>query len=325
MEYRKLGSSDIEVSRLCLGTMTFGDRVSEDDSIRIIHEAMERGINFIDTAHVYIAGESERVVGKALKGRRENMVLASKCGAPDGVAPKNGKMPADLSPQTMVREVEESLDRLGTDYLDVLYLHMPDWDTPLKDIVTTLGSFLEDGKIRAWGASNFPAWYLTALACEAQAQGIAAPVVTENAYNVITRSLEDELVPCIEYLNIGLTCYNPLAGGLLTGKHANGYVEGSRLATWKGYAVRYGAEANLHAVNELVDIAARAGATPVQLSYQWLLSRDFVTSIILGASSLSQFESNLDGCLGTHIEDEQLELCTALWEGLKGSCASYHY
>ena len=321
MEYRILGTSGIRVSRMGLGTMSFGAQVDEATSRLMIDMALDRGVNFLDTADVYAAGESERIVGRAIKGRRDRIVLSTKCGgamSPDA----NDK---GLSRPTILRHVDASLGRLGTDYLDLLFLHFPDPGTSLEDVVLTMGMLISNGKIRAWGLSNFAAWQCCAAAHMAQELHCPGPIASQNAYNLITRGLDDELVPFLGAYGMGLVAFNPLAGGLLTGKHPHGNIAPqSRLGLDEGYAHRYCKPANIAAADKLAELAAAANVTAAQLALKWILDKEHVTSVLCGASKPSQLEDNLDtndlpAC------PEAVLACDALWDEIRGDYFSYHY
>ncbi len=322
MEYRALGATGQIVSRICLGTMTFGAQVSQQEGIAIIREAIDRGVNFIDTADVYTNGQSEIITGKAIRDRRESVILASKC----GLATSASILDRGLSRSTVIRHVEASLKRLGVDYLDILYLHAPDPNVSFGELVQTMNVLIESEKILHYGVSNFAAWQICSLLYTAKEQGTYAPVVSENVYNMLSRSLDDEVVPCIEWHRLGLTVYNPLAGGLLTGKHRKGsFAENCRLSSDKGYIARYCKEQNLNALNTIIEIASEANLSPVALSYQWLLSKEFITSIICGVSSLGQLEENLAACMGPAPALESLVQCDEIWDDIKGDYYNCHY
>lgn len=322
VEYRNLGQTDLRVSRICLGTMTFGAQVSENDAIAIVHEALDLGINFIDTANVYVKGASEIITGKALAGRRDQVILASKC------AGAMSDDPADkgLSRAIVLRHVDDSLTRLGTEYLDLLYLHFPDYNTPIEEIAQTMGELIKSGKIRHYGVSNFPAWMCCALWHVATALNVPTPVATENVYNVITRSLDSELLPFLRTYPLSLVTFNPLAGGLLTGKHAHGDVEpGTRLDVDRGYALRYLKPANIEAADKLAELANQEGRSATELAYQWLLGKNYITSVICGVSKASHLAANVAACDAAPASPETLAQCDLLWSSIKGDYFDYHY
>ena len=321
MEVRNIKGTGLAVSRLCLGTMTFGGQTAEPEALRIIDAAVDAGVNFFDTANIYTGGESERILGKALQGRRDRLVVATKAGGPTFRGP-NG---AGLGRVNLLRSLEESLKRLGTDYIDLYYLHFPDPGVPAEELVETMTDLVRSGKVRYWGVSNFAAWQLCELVCLAKAAGGVAPVVTQSVYNPITRGIEDELLPLLRARNIGLTVFNPLAGGLLTGKHCREKAaEGSRMATDKGYALRYWNERNFDAIDALTGAAEDLGVSLVELCFRWHLGNPCVDAVISGVSSLAQFEENVGYFDTAPLPAETLAVCDAAWASLKGAWFNYH-
>lgn len=319
MLYRNLPSLETQISAMCLGTMTFGGQTDEAESLRIVDCALDRGVNFLDTANIYTGGESERILGKALQGRRDRVVLASKTGGPvKGLGPS-------LGAQRIQDSVEDSLRRLHTDYLDILYLHFPDHKTPPAEYVTACTELIRSGKIRHYGISNFSAWECCEMTCLARELGAIGPCVSENVYSLINRGVEDELIPYLSSHNMGLTAFNPLAGGLLTGKHSRDhYTENTRFALKKGYAQRYWNDRNFDAIDLLKRIAAEEGMTMVELSFQWLLSRPGLTSVICGVSKLSQFQENATYFGDTHLRPEAAQRCEEAWHMIAGQYFHYH-
>ena len=254
MEYTTLGTSGLKVSRVCLGTMTFGGQSDAEESGRIVRAAMDKGVNFIDTANIYPVmkgGVSESIVGESLRGVRDQVVLATKAGGRMG----RGVNDSGLSRAHLVRSVEDSLRRLQTDYIDVFYLHFPDPATPIEETIQTMDMLVRSGKIRYYGLSNYSAWQCCDAVHKAREMGCLAPVVTESVYNLITRGLDDEMVPFLKQSGMGLAVYNPLAGGLLTGKHTRDHAEAnSRYDSDRGYRARYWKERNWDAIEELVSM-----------------------------------------------------------------------
>lgn len=321
MQYRTLPSTGLKVSEICLGTMMFGGQTSAADSREIIACALDNGINFIDTANIYTKGESETILGQSLGGRRGDVVLATKTGGPVGRGPNK----SGLSRRQILTSVEDSLRRLNTDYIDLLYLHFPDAATAPEEYIETLTTLVRSGKIRFWGISNFPAWQCVRVKHLAKEMGAIGPCITQNVYSLINRGIEDELVPMLESYNLGLTAFNPLAGGLLTGKHSRDtYTEGTRFALEKGYAQRYWNDRNFDAVDALKAIAAENGMTLTELSYKWLLSRKHLTAILCGVSKLSQLEENIRYSTGEALPAEVLTACDSVWPMIHGNYFNYH-
>lgn len=317
MEYKMLRGTGLNVSKACLGTMTFGDQLDEIDSITATHKAMDLGINYIDTANVYTKGRSEEIVGKALKDCRQEVVLASKVG--HGVGP--GLDERGLGRKHITNEVENTLRRLQTDYLDLYYMHLPDKDSPLEETVAAMESLVDSGKVRYVGISNFPAWKLADLY---HLSNKSIPKVTQNVYNLLTRGIEDELLPAIKDRDIGVVTFNPLAGGLLTGKHSiEKPVENTRFSDLGGYYKRYWNEENFKAIDALKTIASNMGISVIELSLRWCISQELVDSVIIGISKLTHLESNLNSINNGCLPEEILIFCDEIWSSLKDNRYPY--
>ena len=270
MEYRTLTGTGATVSRISLGSFfTFGGQLPEADAIRMVHRSLEAGINFIDTADVYGRGASETILGKALEGKRDGVVLATKV---------RGNMGPDtyrdvgLHRWHIKRAVEASLKRLRTDCVDILFFHAPDYNTPVEESLEAADLLVREGKVLYLGMSNHAAWQMARAQAIAERERLTKPVVSQVVYNLIARSVERELLPFCQDQKVGVTVYNPLAAGLLTGKHRAdaGPPAGTRFDVNKEYYARYWRESNFAAVEELVKIAAEAGISPVALSFRWL-------------------------------------------------------
>ena len=322
MKYRTLTGTGATVSRVCLGTMTFGDQVDEAESIRMVHRALDAGVNFIDTADVYTKGASETIVGKALKGKRNGVVLASK------VANQSGQYKlkdTGLSRWHVINGVEACLKRLDTDCLDICYLHKPDYKTPLEESMAAFDQLVRQGKVMYVGMSNYAAWQVCQARWICDKRSYSPPVVTQNVYNLLSRGIEQEFVPFIRDLGIGLTVYNPLAGGLLTGKHLRDKApaEGTRFQMNKEYYGRYWLDSNFDALAELMEIAKQAGKKPVELAFQWLAAQDVVDSIIIGFSRMEHLEQNLSAWEG-ELDGDTLKACDSVWKKIKGDSFQYN-
>ena len=292
MEYRHLTATGVVVSRLCLGTMEFGGRVPRDEAIRMTHYALDNGVNFIDTANVYQDGCSESVLGEALQGRRDDVVLATKVRLTRHPERLNSE---GLNRRAVMREAEASLKRLKTDCIDVYYLHVPDPDTPDEETVDTMGDLIRSGKIRYWGVSNYASWQLADMDACAVRRNVPRPILSENVYNLLCRSVEPELVPCLRAHRIGMTVFNPLAGGLLTGKHSFDRVIDGRFNGNKQYMDRYWNEDSFRGVELLRPVAEEAGLSLADLSIKWCAQHDFVDSVLIGATSRSGQRSPVRG------------------------------
>ena len=237
VDYRLLGRSGIRVSPLCLGTMNFGGPTPEDEAIRIIHAALDRGINFMDTANMYNDGESERVVGKALKqgNRRDQVILATKCFWPVGDGPND----RGLSRYHILRACEDSLRRLQTDHIDLYQMHRPDFDVPIDETLSALTDLVRQGKVCYIGCSTYPAWKVMEALMVSERKGYARYTTEQPPYNLLDRRIENELVPLALEYNLGLLPWSPLAMGILAGRYPldGSLPEGSRAARRGGVFV----------------------------------------------------------------------------------------
>ncbi len=324
MKYRLFPGTGLRVSEICLGTMTFGDQLAEKDAINAVRFAKDRGINFIDTADCYFrgsAGTSEIILGKAIQPIRDSIILATKCGGP--MSPDvNG---SGLSRCHVVSAVDASLKRMGTDYVDILYYHFPDWTVSVENLIITANDLIRAGKIRYYGISNFAAWQTLEVYLKAKEMHLVPPAMTESVYNLLTRGIEDEMIPMLKNHPMGLVAYNPLAGGLLTGKHRkNAPAPDSRFSREKGYANRYFHDNNLDAVEELNKIAEAFGYNMIEMSLKWLLASQNVTSVIVGFSRLEQLQQNLDWVERESEQPLPMEQIDAVWKTLNGNRYSYH-
>lgn len=322
MEYKNLTGTGLIVSRVCLGTMTFGGQLNDQDSIKVVKHALDNGINFIDTADIYNGGHSEKVLGEALKGCRENVILASKVGGPSGLEPND----KGLSRKHIISSVEKSLKRLDTDYLDIYYMHAPDTLTPFEETMEAMTSLVKSGKVRYVGISNFAAWQLMEALWICDKRNWIAPSVTESVYNLITRGVESELVPCIKQNKVGLVIYNPIAGGLLSGKHVKEHpAENSRFSDLGGYYKRYWNDVSFEAIEKLTEIGQRHGMKLLELALRWCISYSYVDSVIIGVSQLEHLKQNLAYLEKGQLSNEILCQCDEVWKELSGNRFSYHH
>jgi aryl-alcohol dehydrogenase-like predicted oxidoreductase len=291
MRRRTLGSTGWSVSEFALGTMMFGamGNTDHEDSIRIIHTALDAGINFLDTADVYSLGESEEIVGQALKGRREDVVLATKFGLPMGQDPNN----SGGSRRWIVREVENSLARLGTDYIDLYQMHRPDHLTAIDETLSALDDLVRSGKVRAIGSSTFPAEEIVEAQWSAERHGTHRFLTEQPLYSIFNRELEGDIFPTIQRYGMGALTYSPLNGGWLSGRPRpeTSHRAASRQDMYDPNTNR--GRAKTEALAELVALAADAGLTLPQLAIGFVGSHPAVTSVILGPRTQEQ----LDGLL----------------------------
>ena len=322
MEFRTLPQTDLKVSRLSYGTMPFGSQADEAASRRLVDCCLDAGINFFDTANMYNMGKAETILGKALEGRRKNVILATK------VRNKMGEAADDngLSRAAIHKAIDASLRRLGTDYVDLYYLHWPDYDVPIEETLAAMDELVRAGKVRYTAISNYAAWQLCEILWIAEKNGYKAPHVTQPMYNLLARGIEEEYLPFCKKFGMAVIPYNPLAGGLLTGKHsrAKGPLEGTRFDKNQMYMNRYWHADYFDAVEELRGIAKEAGKTLIGLSLQWLLSHEQVDSVILGASRMEQLDENLKACEGGSLDAATLERCDAVWARLRGITPKYN-
>ena len=321
MRYNNLPGTSIKLSQLCLGTMMFGGQTDEAESLRIMDYAFANGVNFFDTANVYNQGESERIVGKGLKGRRGAIILATKVRGQMGNDPND----AGLSRRNILAAADASLKRLGTDYIDIYYMHAPDYETSLEESLSAMNDLVRAGKIRYVAVSNFAAWQIADILAICDKRGYVAPVITQNVYNLITRGIETELTPFLKAHGVGMAVYNPIAGGMLAGKHRPGQpAAGTRFANNPTYYSRYWSDENFDAIERLTDISAGHGLTILELAMRWCVAQAGVTSAISGVSRLSQIEQNIASLEGEPLDADTLEQCDAVWRSLAGTRFSYN-
>jgi aryl-alcohol dehydrogenase-like predicted oxidoreductase len=302
--------------------MTFGSQTDQVAAGRIVDHCLDAGMNFFDTANVYNRGLAETILGKALKGRRSKVVLATKVRGKMGDAPNE----CGLSRAAIHKAIETSLQRLQTDYVDVYYLHQPDYDVPIEETLAAMEEVVRAGKVRYPAVSNYAAWQVCEILWIAEKNGSQPPCISQPMYNMLARGIEEEYLPFSKRFDVAIVPYNPLAGGLLTGKHARerGPASGTRFDGNKLYLDRYWHDDDFAAVEELQSIARQAGKTIVELALQWLLTQPHVDSIILGASRLEQLEENLKACEGARLDEAVLERCDVVWKRLRGVTPKYN-
>jgi len=290
MEYRTLGRSGLKVSRYCLGAMMFGGPASEADSAAIIAAARDHGVNFIDTADAYNKGESERVVGRAIAAERDRWVLATKLANKLGDDPNSG----GLSRRWVQMACDASLQRLGTEVIDIYYLHKEDHATALSETVMAIADLMRAGKIRYFGVSNYRSWRVAEICRICDDIGIDRPIVSQPYYNAMNRMPEVEHLPACRHYGLGVVPYSPLARGVLTGKYAPNVTpeEGSRAARqdtrmmqteWRHESLEIAQEIKRH--------AEAKGASPIDLAVGWVLNNRIVTASIVGPRTMAQWDS----------------------------------
>jgi aryl-alcohol dehydrogenase-like predicted oxidoreductase len=292
MDYRLLGRTGVRVSPLCLGTMMFGGQTTEADSIRIIHRAIDQGINFVDTADMYVAGESEKIVGKAIAERRDRVVLATKGRNKMGEGPNEW----GTSRLHMRQALDASLKRLATDCIDLYYIHSPDYGTPIDETLRFLDDAVHQGKILYSACSNFRAWRVCEGLWTSDKLGLARFAAVQPLYNLVNRDIEVELLPLCQAQGLGVVSYSPLARGILTGKYKPGeaFPEGSRAArNDKRLNEAELREESLAISQQLAAHCKRKDVAPSQFALAWCLANPIVTSIILGPRTMEQFDDNV--------------------------------
>ncbi|MBJ9660452.1 aldo/keto reductase [Burkholderia gladioli] len=292
MEYRQLGRSGLQVSELTLGTMNFGGPTDERAAVSIIDRAFEQGVNSIDTADAYTGGESERIVGRAIAARRDSWVLASKFANPQGSGPND----RGASRKYIVQAVDASLKRLGTDYLDIVYVHREDHLTPPEETIRALGDLIRAGKLRYYGLSNFRGWKIAEFAHTAQALGIDAPAASQPLYNLANRQVEAEQLTAAYRYGLGVISFSPLARGVLTAKYEPGASPGAdtragradrRLlqTEWRPETIELARRVHAH--------AAERGLSASQFALAWVLNSRYIASTIAGPRTLEQWDDYL--------------------------------
>jgi aryl-alcohol dehydrogenase-like predicted oxidoreductase len=313
MENRELGRTGVSVSPLCLGAMMFGawGNPDHDESIRVIHRALDAGINFVDTADVYARGESEEIVGKALKGRRDSVVLATKVhGAMHDTDPNM----RGNSRRWIVQEVEASLRRLQTDWIDLYQIHRWDPATAHEETLGALTDLQRAGKIRYLGSSTYPPSAIVEAQWTAERHGLARFVCEQPPYSILVRGIETEVLPTCERYGMGVIPWSPLAGGYLSGKYRKGSDTRSRRA--ERMPDRYDVtrpenQPKLDAVEQLAQLAEQAGITLIELALAFVLRHPAVTSAIVGPRTLEQLEGQL-GAADVHLSDDVLDAIDAI-------------
>lgn len=309
MEQRRLGSTGVWVSPLCLGTMMFGDWGTKDhnESIRIIHRALDSGINFVDTADVYSAGESEVIVGKALDGRRDDIILATKV----YMSMSEDRNHHGSSRRWIVGEVEDSLRRLNTDWIDLYQIHRWDPETDLDETLGALSDLVHQGKIRYFGHSTFPPSTIVEAQWTAQRRHRERFVTEQPTYSILTRNIENDVLPTCQRYRMGVLSYSPLAGGWLSGRYRRDATEGPASEARKRLANRFDLslpenQRKLDAADQLAQLADDSGISLVQMAIAFVLRHPAITSAIIGPRTMEHLESQLPAA-DVHLPDDVLD------------------
>ncbi len=326
MKHRRLGRTGLMVSEICMGTMTFGSMADEAESHRILDRAIEAGIDFLDVAEIYpvppraeYAGASEEIVGRWLKGRaRDSIVVATKVCGPGGgwfLSPvRSGRTALDR--HHIMRACDASLDRLGTDYIDLYQTHWPERDLPIEETLEALDRLIESGKVRAVGCSNETSYGLTKSLWAAQLAGTTRYETIQNNFSLLNRRFEDELAEVCRRERVSCLPYSPIGAGVLSGKYQDGaFPADSRFGRYRGndprtetMTRRFVNERTLGATARFMEVAREAGLDPVTLAVAWTLSHDFVGSTIIGATRVSQLDASL-AAAGLVLPAEVLAAC----------------
>ena len=307
MKYRKLGGSGLEVSEIGLGTNNFGPRLDFESSDRVISQCIDSGINLIDTSNSYGATVSEEYIGRSLTGRRDSVVLATKVSSRMSEGPNQ----AGNSRIHIMDQIEGSLSRLQTDYIDLYQIHWWDDDTPIEETLRVLDDLVRDGKIRYFGCSNFSSWQVCEAVWTSRSVGISSFVSVQPHYSMMERSIESELLPFCQKYDVGVLPYYPLANGFLTGKYRRGedIPEGTRLGVNdRGMFT----EENFDLIEKLDSFSSKRGKTVLDLAFAWLLARGEISSVIAGATSPEQVVSNAATAEFTLTNEEYDEVTSIL-------------
>jgi aryl-alcohol dehydrogenase (NADP+) len=289
MQQKQLGASGLKVSQFCLGTMMFGGPTDEATSNKIVAKARDQGVNFIDTADVYNGGKSEEVTGRAIGNRRDDWVLATKLANKMGEGANRG----GLSRKWVMQACEESLKRLGTDYIDIYYLHVEDHSTPLAETVRAMGDLLRQGKIRYFGVSNYRAWRIAEICNLCDRMGIDRPAVSQPYYHALYRVAEVEQLPACKNYGLGVVSYSPLARGVLTGKYKPGADAPSDTRAGRADKRMMQTEfrtETLEAAQKVKAYAEKRGMTPNHFAVAWVLNNKLIDGVIVGPRTEAQWD-----------------------------------
>jgi aryl-alcohol dehydrogenase-like predicted oxidoreductase len=291
MEYRRMGRSGLKVSEICLGTMTFGHGTDQQEANRIVDLARDAGVNFFDTANTYGGGQSETMLGNALKGKRRDAIVATKFFNPMGPGPNDSGM----SRVHIMQAIDDSLCRLQMDYVDLYYIHHVDTQTPLDEMLRALDDLVRSGKVRYTACSNYEAWRLMEALWISDSKDLARFACYQPQYSLVVRDIEEEIIPVCQLKGLGVVVWSPLAGGFLTGKYQPGErsAAGTRSEEGWAYPQRYFAANADDALAELLKVADELERSPAQIALRWALDQPAITSVIIGARTVEQARDNV--------------------------------
>ena len=306
MEYRRLGNSGLKISEISLGGNVFGKWADEQTSIDVINQAFDMGINYIDTADMYGQGRSEELVGKAVKSKRHQVIIATKFGFPMG----DGLNNSGASRYYIMKAIDASLRRLQTDYIDLYQVHLPDPTTPIEETLRAFDDLVRDGKVRYIGCSNFAAWQLCEALWLSKVHNLQSFVTVQPRYNLLERQIEAELVPCCQAYNIGVIPWGPLVGGFLTGKYRKGQEAPAGMRLSEPYPLydNIFTEANWNKLAKLETFATEHGHTVGELAIAWLLAKPWVSTVIAGARKIEQISANVTAAAWKLTGEEVIEV-----------------
>ena len=308
MEYRRMGRTGLKVSELCLGTMLFGGTTDETEANRILDMSFDAGINFIDTADGYANAESEKILGRALKERRQEIILATKFFNPMGSGPNDSGM----SRVYIMRAIEASLKRLQTDHVDIYYIHHVDVQTPLEEMLHALDDLVHEGKVRYLACSNYEAWRLATALGISSANDLNRFECYQPQYSLVVRDIELELIPLCQYHDLGVVIWSPLAGGFLTGKYKPGDLDaGVQSESGRNLPKDYFSVNADKILEVLLEVSKELGRSPDQVALRWALEQPAITSSIVGPRTVAQFEKNL-GAVGWKMDESVLQRLNAI-------------
>jgi aryl-alcohol dehydrogenase-like predicted oxidoreductase len=309
MEYRRMGNSGLKISEICLGTMTFGHTVEKAEAKRIVDLALDAGVNFFDTADSYGNGESEIMLGNALKGRRRDAVVGTKFFNPMGHSPND----SGISRVHIMNAIEDSLYRLQMEYVDIYYVHHVDMQAPPEEMLRALDDLVHQGKVRYIGCSNYQAWLLSEALWISDSKNLVRFECYQPQYSLVVRDIEQELIPLCQAKRLGVVVWGPLAGGFLSGKYRPGerVVSGTRSEKGWGFPECYFAANADETLGVLLDVAKNLGRSPAQVALRWVLEQAGITGVIIGARTVEQAIDNLTASTWK-LEGEALERLNAV-------------